>query len=211
METAKERQSVHYLSANEALRLFRSGELSPVDLLCAVIERAAAVESSVNAFAETFYEQALDAARMAEKRYRYGDARPLEGLPVAVKEEAPIVGQRSTQGSLPLRHEVADETAVVVQRIIEAGGIVHARTTTPEFCCAPVTYDALICPTFAVPALAAEWDYGDRLEGRSDADWMDVMMTMPFNIASRCPVMSVPSGLSREGVPTACRSSARPT
>jgi Asp-tRNA(Asn)/Glu-tRNA(Gln) amidotransferase A subunit family amidase len=27
-------------------------------------------------------------------------------------------------------------------------------------------------------------------------------MTLPFNIASRCPVMSVPSGLSRDGVPT---------
>src|SRR5215467_11831825 len=143
METAKERQSVHYLSATEALRLFRSGELSPVDLLCAVIDRAAAVESSVNAFAETFYEQALDAARMAEKRYRNRDARPLEGLPVAVKEEAPIAGQRSTQGSLPLRHEVATVTAVVVQRIIDAGGIVHARTTTPEFCCAPVTWTKL--------------------------------------------------------------------
>jgi aspartyl-tRNA(Asn)/glutamyl-tRNA(Gln) amidotransferase subunit A len=64
------------------------------------------------------------------------------------------------------------------------------------------SYDALICPTFAVPALAAEWDYGDRMAGRSDADWMDVMMTLPFNIASRCPVMSVPSGLSRDGVPT---------
>jgi Asp-tRNA(Asn)/Glu-tRNA(Gln) amidotransferase A subunit family amidase len=31
---------------------------------------------------------------------------------------------------------------------------------------------------------------------------MDVMMTLPFNIASRCPVLSVPSGLSRDGVPT---------
>jgi aspartyl-tRNA(Asn)/glutamyl-tRNA(Gln) amidotransferase subunit A len=33
-------------------------------------------------------------------------------------------------------------------------------------------------------------------------DWMDVMMTLPFNIASRRPVMTVPSGLSRDGVPT---------
>ncbi len=28
------------------------------------------------------------------------------------------------------------------------------------------------------------------------------MMTVPFNIASRCPVLNVPSGLSRDGVPT---------
>jgi Asp-tRNA(Asn)/Glu-tRNA(Gln) amidotransferase A subunit family amidase len=31
---------------------------------------------------------------------------------------------------------------------------------------------------------------------------MDVLMTLPFNIASRCPVMTVPSGLSGDGVPT---------
>jgi Asp-tRNA(Asn)/Glu-tRNA(Gln) amidotransferase A subunit family amidase len=40
------------------------------------------------------------------------------------------------------------------------------------------------------------------VNGRASADWMDVMMTLPFNIASRCPVISVPSGLSRDGVPT---------
>ena len=65
-------------------------------------------------------------------------------------------------------------------------------------------YDALICPTFAVPALPAEYDTGQPVEinGRPHDDWLDVLMTLPFNIASRCPVMSVPSGLSRAGVPT---------
>jgi aspartyl-tRNA(Asn)/glutamyl-tRNA(Gln) amidotransferase subunit A len=397
----------------------------------------------VNAFAETFYEQALTQARAAEFRYgRNGpDApRPLEGLLVAVKEEAPIAGLHNTLGSLTLRDVVADQTAVFVQRIIDAGGIVHARTTTPEFSCAPVTwtklwgvtrnpwhtayspggssggsgaalaagtatlatgsdiggsiripasfcgvvgfkppygrvpevevfnldhychegpmartvadcallenviagphpsdvaslrpkleipgklgsaeglrialcpdlgcyevdadvaantgaaadrlrdagatvtevslpwqldmieqaarihfgmifgssigelnerrgeeltsyarrfaaeaadvgkeqflvglalesrlyaplgalleeFDALICPTMAVPALPAEYDVGDEItvNGQPTANWMDVMMTLPFNIASRCPVLSVPSGLSRDGVPT---------
>ena len=63
-------------------------------------------------------------------------------------------------------------------------------------------YDALICPTMAVPALPAEWDHGDIPEGRNDSSWMDVMMTVPFNIASRCPVLSVPSGRAGNGVPT---------
>jgi aspartyl-tRNA(Asn)/glutamyl-tRNA(Gln) amidotransferase subunit A len=134
---------VHYTSATEALRLFRSRELSPVELVSAVIERAEAVEPSVNAFADTFYDEALDAARAAEKRYLTGDARPLEGLPVAVKEEAPMAGKRHTFGSLPLRDLVAETTAPFVQRIIDAGGIVHARTTTPEFSCAPVTWSRL--------------------------------------------------------------------
>ena len=65
-------------------------------------------------------------------------------------------------------------------------------------------FDALICPTFAVPALPAEYDPGDVLEvnGKPTGDWLDVLMTVPFNIASRCPVISVPSGRSRDGVPT---------
>ena len=134
-----------YLPATTALRLFQSRELSPAELAAAVIARAESVEPAINAFAATYYEQALEQASAAAERYAgQGDPpRPLEGLLVAVKEEAPIAGQLNTLGSLPLRHVVAPETAVFVQRILDAGGIVHARTTTPEFSCAPVTWTKL--------------------------------------------------------------------
>ena len=138
-------EELHYLSATEALARFRARELSPVELLKAMIERADAVEPTINAFAETRYEAALEEAREAEARYagKGESPRPLEGLPVAVKEEAPIAGQKNTLGSIPLADVVADSTAVFVQRILDAGGIVHARTTTPEFSCAPVTWTKL--------------------------------------------------------------------
>ena len=138
-----------YLTATEALARFRARELSPVELMTAVIERAGAVEPVINAFAATRYDEALEAARAAEARYAGSGTgsgpppRPLEGLPVAVKEEAPIAGQLNTLGSLPLRDVVADHTAAFAQRILDAGGIVHARTTTPEFSCAPVTWSKL--------------------------------------------------------------------
>ena len=134
-----------YLPAARALALFRARELSPVELAQAVIARAETAEPAINAFAATYYEQALEQARAAEARYagRGDRPRPLEGLLVAVKEEAPIAGQLNTLGSLPLRDVVAGQTAVFVQRIIDAGGIVHARTTTPEFSCAPVTWTKL--------------------------------------------------------------------
>jgi aspartyl-tRNA(Asn)/glutamyl-tRNA(Gln) amidotransferase subunit A len=136
---------LHYLPATEALKQFRKRQLSPVELMEAIIDRAEKVEPAINAFAETFYDDALTQARAAEARYAGGgeEARPLEGLAVAVKEEAPIVGHKNTLGSLPLRDMVADHTAVFVQRILDAGGIVHARTTTPEFACAPVTWSKL--------------------------------------------------------------------
>ncbi len=135
---------LHYLSATDALAKFRSKELSPVELLRAVIARAEAVEPAINAFAERRFDEALDAAKAAEARYAAGEpSGPLDGLPVAVKEEAPIAGQRNTLGSLPLRDAVATETAAFVQRILDAGGIVHARTATPEFSSAPVTWTKL--------------------------------------------------------------------
>ncbi|HEX9554073.1 MAG TPA: amidase [Streptosporangiaceae bacterium] len=136
---------LHYLSATDALAMFRNRELSPVELMEAVIARAEAVEPAINAFAESRFDEAIVVARAAEARYagRGEPAGPLDGLPVAVKEEAPIAGQRNTLGSLPLRDVVAKETAAFVQRIIDAGGIVHARTTTPEFSSAPVTWSRL--------------------------------------------------------------------
>jgi amidase len=65
-------------------------------------------------------------------------------------------------------------------------------------------FDALICPTFAIPALPAEYDTDQpvQVNGHPHEDWVDVLMTLPFNIASRCPVLSIPSGRSRDGVPT---------
>jgi aspartyl-tRNA(Asn)/glutamyl-tRNA(Gln) amidotransferase subunit A len=134
-----------YLSATEALQLFRSRKLSPVELVGAVIERAEEVEPRINAFAEQMFDQALEQARDAEARYDgYGPApRPLEGIPVAVKEEHPIEGHTWEEGSLLSQGNVADVTHPVVERVVAAGGVIHARTTTPEFSCAGFTHSRL--------------------------------------------------------------------
>ncbi|MFE7388651.1 amidase [Streptomyces sp. NPDC057582] len=134
-----------YLPATEALRRFRDRSLSPVELMTAVIARAEAVEPKVNALAERTFDEALAAAREAEARYagKGEPPRPLEGLSVATKEEQPIAGRLATDGSLAFEHEVADETHPVIERILAVGGIVHARTTTPEFSCAAVTQSRL--------------------------------------------------------------------
>ena len=131
------------LTATDALARMRSKELSPVELLDAVYARADAVEPTINAFTERLVDDATDAARVSEKRYRTGeDIRPLEGLPVALKEEVPVEGWRMRFGSLAV-DEIAEETAPIAERIIAAGAVVHARTTTPEFSCAGYTHSKL--------------------------------------------------------------------
>jgi hypothetical protein len=67
---------LHYLSAAQALALFRARKLSPVELMAAVIARAEVVEPTVNAFTHRFFDAAMDAARKAETRYAGRSSRP---------------------------------------------------------------------------------------------------------------------------------------
>lgn len=134
-----------YLSASEALGRFKARRLSPVELMQAVIARAAKVELKINAFPIKHYDRALEQARTAEAKYMKTDSRlrPLEGLPIAIKDEAYIKGERVTFGSLIYKDFVADETNPSIGRILRAGGIMHARSAAPEFSCAPYTHSRL--------------------------------------------------------------------
>jgi aspartyl-tRNA(Asn)/glutamyl-tRNA(Gln) amidotransferase subunit A len=134
---------LHYLTATQALDAFRTRQLSPVELMTAVIDRADKLEGEVNALCERMSEEGMQAARAAERAYQRGEARQLEGLPVAAKEEHPIAGRTQTEGSLVLAGQVADTTHPIIDRIAAAGGIVHARTTTPEFSCAAFTHSTM--------------------------------------------------------------------
>lgn len=134
---------LHHITATEAVRRFRARELSPVELLNAVTARTAAVEPTVNAITEEMLDDAHTAARESETRYRNGQERPLDGVPLMLKEEQPIKGRLSQEGSLLEKGTIADVTHPIIERIFTAGAIVHGRTTTPEFCCAPVTHTKL--------------------------------------------------------------------
>ena len=134
-----------YLPATEAVALFRQRKLSPVELMRAVIARAEAVEPTINAFADSYFDEALAKARKAEARYMGSGGRPraLEGIPVAIKDEMTIKGKRTTSGSLVYKDRIDTETNVLVQRLQRAGAIVHARGTTPEFCAVGICHSRL--------------------------------------------------------------------
>jgi amidase len=121
------------LSATEAIAHFEARTLSPVELIRAVIERAEKAEPAINAFAETLFEPALEQAHEAERRYARGEARPLEGVPLAVKDEAAIAGHRTTNGSLLRRDHVDAKSSPCIERLLDAGAIaaaLAAGTTT---------------------------------------------------------------------------------
>ncbi|MEM8840378.1 MAG: amidase [Pseudomonadota bacterium] len=133
-----------YMPATEAIARFADKTLSPVELMEATIARAEAVEPGVNALTFTHFDAAMSQAKVAEARYGAGaPIGPLDGLPVGIKDESTIAGQQTSGGSLIYKDTVDDVTAPVNQRVMDAGGIVHARTATPEFSCAGYCWSRL--------------------------------------------------------------------
>ncbi|MET0995591.1 MAG: amidase family protein, partial [Mycobacterium sp.] len=126
---------VTFMNVTEMLGRYRDKSLSPVEVLESTIERIEALNPTVNAVGHTFFDAARAQAKSAERHYARGwdDGLPLAGVPVVVKEDEPVQGQPWTQGSKVYEDVIATHTSTFVQRIIDAGAIVHARSTAPEF------------------------------------------------------------------------------
>jgi Asp-tRNA(Asn)/Glu-tRNA(Gln) amidotransferase A subunit family amidase len=129
-----------YLPALKQLRLFRSRTLSPVDVLKAQIAQIEKHGRSINAITYTHYEQALRAARFSERRYRSGDARPLEGLTVALKDEFERARWLTTHGSRACAARRGKKDHPLVRKVLCTGAVLHVQTTTPEFHLLPLSW-----------------------------------------------------------------------
>lgn len=135
--------TICYLSATDARAMFQRGELTPLEVLDAQLARAQAYDGELEALTEVFADEAREHAAKAAERYRDGTARPLEGITVAAKEKHMIAGHRVSEGSAAWPGFTATENAPIIDRLLDAGAIIHARTATPEFSIAGFTHSKL--------------------------------------------------------------------
>jgi amidase len=130
-----------YATAAQALQFFKARELSPVELLKAMIDRCKKLNGDINCLADCYFEEALGKAQAAEKAYAKGGRkpRPLEGIPLLVKDAQRVKNKRTTHGSLIFTNNIDDHFDPQIERLEKAGAIIFGRTTTPEFCLSGVT------------------------------------------------------------------------
>lgn len=134
-----------YLTATNALRLFKTRKLKPTELLAALKARAGRLNLKLNVFADQYWDEAEEKARAADALYarRGARVRPLEGIALAVKDAQRVKGKRTTHGSLIHAANVDDHSDPMIERLEKAGAIIFARTTTPEFCLSAVTHSRI--------------------------------------------------------------------
>ena len=131
---AEEPPELPGLTIADAAQQIRTRRLSPVELTDLVLQRIAALDGKVGAFVTVAGDQALTAARDAEREIQRGRLRgPLHGIPVAVKDTYYTRDIRTTAGSRILEHFVPDADSTIVERLKAAGAILIGKTNLPEF------------------------------------------------------------------------------
>ena len=109
-------------------------EVSPVELMTAVLARAQRLQPVLNCFITLVPEMAMTAAHQAEDAVMQGAPLGLlHGIPFAAKDLVNTAGVRTTFGSLHHDDNVPKEDAVCAARVKAAGAILFGKTTTPEF------------------------------------------------------------------------------
>lgn len=120
------------MSAAKVVSLLHREAISPLDLIDTLEQRIAAVEPVINALPTLCLERARDHARHLMERP--ADKRgPLAGLPVPIKDLRAVAGVRTTFGSTVFADFVPEESESLVLRIEANGGMVYAKSNTPEF------------------------------------------------------------------------------
>ncbi len=121
------------ISLEQAANLLRQRSLSAVELTRFFLERIAIANPTLNAFITVDEEGALAAARRADERLARGEATPLTGIPLAVKDLFCTKGLRTTCASRMLQAFCPPYESTVTRRLKEAGAVVLGKTNMDEF------------------------------------------------------------------------------
>ena len=122
------------MSAVALLKAYRSRALSPVEAMRDVLERIAAFEPHIRATYLLAPERALKEARASEQRWQRGEpVGPLDGVPTTVKDNIATKGEPVPLGTAASELKPAPADAPPVARLREAGAILFAKTTMPDY------------------------------------------------------------------------------
>ena len=125
-------QNLTHLTLQEATHGLKTKAFTAHELVSAHVARAEET-ASLNAFITPTFERALAAAHASDQRIAKEDAKPLEGIPLAMKDLFCTAGVRTTAGSKILDNFIPPYESTVSQKLLEAGCITLGKANLDEF------------------------------------------------------------------------------
>ena len=125
---------LHYKPITEQAAMLRGGDVSPVELTSAYLDRIEALNGELGAYVTVMGEQAMAQARQAEAEMLAGeDKGALHGIPVAIKDIIYTEGTLTSGGSKVLEDFIPDEDSTIVRRLDAAGAVLLGKLNLSEF------------------------------------------------------------------------------
>ena len=125
---------LHYKPITEQAAMLRVGELSPVELTAAYLDRIADLNGELGAYITVMGEQAMSQAQQAESEMQAGeDKGALHGIPVGIKDIIYTEGVLTSGGSKVLADFVPDADSTIVRRLDAAGAVLLGKLNLSEF------------------------------------------------------------------------------
>lgn len=121
------------MGLRKTLRALVARRITATALTEQALEAAEASKRSLNAFSAIDWDRALKAAAESDRRYGENRQRPLEGLPIAIKDLIDTKGMETRYGSAAYLGNLPAADADIVSALVERGAIIIGKTTTHEF------------------------------------------------------------------------------
>lgn len=138
---------LYELSLSQASAMLRTGQISSLELTKSIIERQEKTEPVLNCYITPTPELALEDARKADERIKKGNATPLTGVPIGLKDSICTEGVRTTVASRMLHNFVPPYDSTINARLKAAGAVMLGKHNLDEFAMGSTTETSFFGPT----------------------------------------------------------------
>ncbi len=134
-----EANDLAYAGAAQQSKMIASGAATAREVVAATLARIDRVNPVINAYRVVFADEALAEADKLDAAGSGESSQPMRGVPVSIKDDTDVFGERTAWGSLATDPKPAPHDGDVVARLREAGAIIIGKTNVPELTVWPFT------------------------------------------------------------------------
>jgi aspartyl-tRNA(Asn)/glutamyl-tRNA(Gln) amidotransferase subunit A len=135
------------LTAHQLHEMLLRKEVTCREVTEAVLKQIEKVENRIHAYITLLSDSAMEQATLADTRYKKGQAGPLTGIPLAIKDLLCTQGIRTTCGSHILENFIPTYNATVIEKLKTAGAVFLGKANMDEFAMGSSTENSFFGPT----------------------------------------------------------------